>query len=109
MIRIDIKPLSVNACYNSQRTRSKAYNTFAKELGYKLPGGLIFDAEQLKLVVTFGFSSKGADLDNSLKALQDVLSGKYNFNDNRIYEIHAFKTIVPKGLEFIEINILPLY
>lgn len=109
MIRIPVKALSVNECYRGRRFKTKEYEAYEKEVGYQLPGGLMFDAEKLKVVLEFGVSNKGSDLDNLNKCLVDIIASKYGFNDNRIYEIHSFKKIVDKGNEYIEINITPLY
>ena len=48
------------------------------------------------------YSDKKSDLDNFLKPFLDVLSKKYNFNDNKIYEMKLKKKIVDKGNEYIE-------
>jgi hypothetical protein len=41
-----------------------------------------------------------------LKIFQDVLSKKYGFNDNRIFAGHQYKILVPKGEEFIVLQLL---
>jgi Holliday junction resolvase RusA-like endonuclease len=104
MIKINVKPLSVNEAFNGKRTRSKKYNAFKKEVTLKLrPMKLPEPPYQLNL--RFGFSSNGSDVDNCVKSIQDVLQKKYQFNDNQIWRIIAEKTIVPKGEEFIEYKI----
>lgn len=109
MIRLNIKPLSVNSCYNTQRTKSSGYHAFEKEVILSLPGGIKFEAPYLKLVLTFGVSNRGSDLDNLNKCLIDCLAKKYSFNDNRIMEIHSYKKITEKGSEYMEIQIIPIY
>ena len=65
----------------------------------KIPKG------NLKVSYIFGFSSQLADLDNPVKAFQDILCKKYDFDDRRIFEINVKKEIVKKGAEFIRFKI----
>lgn len=104
MNTIRIKPLSVNEAFNGRRTRSKKYNSWILEMSYLLPK-LVIPKGRLKVSVEFGFSSKGSDLDNGMKSLQDSLSKQYGFNDNQIYELNLKKEIVPKGKEYIKFKI----
>lgn len=108
MVKIQIAPISVNQCYTGRRFKTEKYKAFEKELTLKLPGGKIYDAEKLKIIYTFGISNKNMDLGNLEKCTTDILQIKYGFNDNRIYEIHSFKKIVPKNQEYIEVNIIPI-
>jgi hypothetical protein len=55
----------------------------------------------------FGVSSKNADCDNCIKALQDSLCENFGFNDRNIYRWETEKRIVPKGQEFAEFEIVP--
>ena len=107
MQRINIKPLSVNEAFKGRKFKTDKYHTFQKTMLLSLkpmavPEGNIY------LEITFGFSSKGSDIDNCLKQTIDCLSKKLGFNDNRIYKLSALKVIVPKGSEFIEFTISPL-
>lgn len=104
MIRIDIKPLSVNAAWKGQRFKTNDYKAYEKELLYtikkiKIPEG------DLQIHLIFGVSSKGGDWDNPIKPIVDVLQKKHLFDDNRIYKAIVEKVIVPKGKEFIEYKI----
>lgn len=111
MIKIQIKPVSVNECYTGRRFKTEIYKWYETELMYRLPGS--YDAIpkdcKLKVIYEFGFSSNGSDLFNHEKCLTDILQKKYGFNDNRIFEGHLYKKIVPKGQEYVTINITPLY
>ena len=65
-----------------------------------------FDKERVKFYVKAGLSNRGADLDNILKPLLDTYQNMYeDFNDNRVYLIEAYKDIVPKGQEYLEVTI----
>lgn len=102
---IKIKPLSVNKLFQGRRYRTKEYDRYQKDVFTQLKPIKIPDGE-LTLKITVGFSNKLADLDNSIKAFQDILQKFYGFNDCHIYRIEATKTIVKKGNEFIDFEIL---
>lgn len=105
MIKLRIKPLSVNDAWKGKRYRTDNYKIYAKAVGLmlkfdKIPKG------KLKLVLRFGFSSKGSDIDNPIKPLVDILQKKYLFNDNRIYKLDVEKFDVKKGEEYLEFEFL---
>lgn len=103
-MKIWIKPLSVNEAFRGRKFKTKKYIEFQQEMLLKLPK---IDIPEGKLEIHYkiGFSSKGSDLDNALKQLNDCLQKKYGFNDNLIYKIIAEKEITKKGQEFIEFKI----
>lgn len=104
--KIDIKPLSVNQCFNGMRTRSKKYDAFIKSMMFLLPKQIDYpDPLNIKLAIEFGFSSKGSDIDNCCKSFIDCLVKKYKIDDRHLYELHVFKTIVPKTKEYIKFKI----
>ena len=99
---INIKPLSVNNAWRGgRRFKTNDYLAYETELLYRLPKLEIPDGG-LFLEVNFGVSTRNCDLDNLLKPLIDILSKKYQFNDNMIYRIDARKYNVKKGSEYIE-------
>ena len=102
---IKIKPLSINQAWQGRRFKTDKYKSFEKEMLLMLPPLKIDFKAQLKIDVTFGFSSKASDIDNGLKPLLDCLQKKYGINDNKIYELNVKKEIVKKGNEFIELSI----
>ena len=108
MIRLDVKPISVNRAHRVTKQgrviKSKQYCEFEKAVWHgvlqqaglcKLPSG------KLALRVCFGISHR-FDLDNGLKCLIDALEKVYRFNDCEIYSIEACKAEVKRGEEFIE-------
>jgi len=101
-MKVNIKPLSVNAAWQGKRFKTKLYKQYEKDLFLILPAKIKIPEGKLAFYIKFGFSNSGSDNDNPLKPLQDVLQKKYNFNDNRIYRTIIEKTIVPKGQEFID-------
>lgn len=103
-MKIWIKPLSVNEAFRGRKFKTEKYIEFQQEMLLKLPKIDILEGK-LEIYYKIGFSSKGSDLDNALKQLNDCLQKKYKFNDNLIYKIIAEKEIVKKGQEFIEFKI----
>ena len=105
-MRVDVKPLSVNECWQGRRFKTKKYKEYEEELLYKLPSGIVVPDGKLAVRFIWGFSSASSDYDNPIKPFQDVLQKKYEFNDNRICDARIIKHDVKKGEEYIgfEIN-----
>ncbi len=104
MRKLNIKPLSVNQCWQGQRFKTKEYKQYEKDLLLMLPKLKICDAPY-KITIEFAFSSTLADIDNPLKPFLDVLQKKYNINDRDVYQLEVIKTVVKKCGEFINFNI----
>lgn len=107
MIRINVKPLSVNEAFKGRKFRTTKYDTFQKECMWLLPK-IDIGSGKLMLTINFGFSSAGSDIDNSLKQTIDTLSKKYGFNDNKIYRLVVSKEVVPKGKEYFEFELISI-
>ena len=103
-MKVNIKPLSVNACFKGRRFKTDKYKAYEKQLLHTLKPMDIPEGK-LKVYLTFGVSSKLADIDNPVKAFVDILQKKYNFNDRDIYEMVLKKVDVKKSKEFIEYDI----
>ena len=113
-MRIEIKPLSVNKCWQGRRFKTPEYKDYElsvclllvpkekKEKALRVPKG------KLKVDYVFGLSSKNADIDNCVKPLTDILQSFYDFNDKQIYEMNLKKVDVPKGCEYISFSIKQL-
>ena len=104
MVKIKIKPLSVNAVWQGKRYKTKAYHNYEKEMLYTLPTYKIPDGK-LEAIYEFGFSSSASDIDNPVKPLQVILQKKYGFDDKRIHKLTVTKTKVKKGQEYIKFKI----
>jgi Holliday junction resolvase RusA-like endonuclease len=104
MIKIDIKPMSVNEAWQGKRFKTKKYNQYQKDCLMLLP---LFKMPlpPYKVTLIYGFSNKLSDIDNPTKQIVDILQKKYKFNDKDIYEMVLKKEIVSKGDEFIIIDI----
>jgi Holliday junction resolvase RusA-like endonuclease len=108
MIKIEIKPLSVNQAWQGKRYKTNAYKSFEKLLLMSLPKNIEVPPERLKIVFEFGFSSPLSDIDNPVKMTLDVLAKKYNFNDRKAYRLEVDKVDVKKGEEYIKFEITEL-
>lgn len=105
---IYIKPLSTNKAWKGRRIKTDEHNSYCDAVTMLLPKSITIPDGFLKISYEFGFSSNGADLDNPVKSLTDILSKKYGFNDNRIMIATIKKVIVKKGKEYIRFNISAL-
>lgn len=105
---IDIKPLSTNALYNGRRWKTEDYRQYEAIIRLKLRNTKLVLNEkcQIFLYLEMGVSSKGADLTNTVKGFEDIISKIFKFNDNRVYQSYLKKVIVPKGAEYIKFDIL---
>jgi Holliday junction resolvase RusA-like endonuclease len=104
MIRIDLKPMSVNDAWQGRRYKTKKYTKYSKDLFFILPK---LQVPQTKLEIHFvlGITSC-ADIDNPLKLLIDIFQAKYKFDDKRIMKLVVEKKIVKSGKEYFEFEIL---
>lgn len=108
MNKINIKPLSVNACWQGRRFKTPTYKAYEEELLHMLPKGIKCPVGRLFLQITVGVSNKASDLDNIVKPFVDVLQKKYGFDDKRIYGMDLWKEDVKKGDEFISFELTAL-
>lgn len=100
-VKIDIKPLSVNAAWKGRRFKSEEYKTYEKAVLSVLPE-LNLPKIPYAITFTFAFSNMASDFDNPTKLITDLLQKKYKFNDKNIMEAHIYKKVVPKGEEYFE-------
>lgn len=104
MIRVRIKPLSVNQSYQGRRFATPELKAYKQALSYLLPP-LVIPKGKLAVAYEFGVSSKAADGDNLIKSFQDTICEQYGFNDREIYRWEVEKVIVPKGEEYAAFEI----
>jgi len=105
MIKIDIKPLSVNKAWKGKRYKTKDYEDYERAVLLMLPNKYKIPDGRLILNLRFGFSNQGSDLSNPIKLIEDILQKKYDFNDNRIFLCIVEKEVVKKGKEYIQFSI----
>ena len=104
MVKIDIKPLSINACFQGRRFKTPEYKQYEKDMFLLLPK-ITMPEPPYKVYYEFGFSSAASDLDNPIKPLQDILQKKYGFNDKHIFEMIAKRVKVKKGEEYLRFEL----
>lgn len=104
MIKINIKPLSVNQAWKGIRYKTDAYRSYEKAVLLMLPKMKVPDGP-LSIKLVFGFSNSLSDFDNGIKLVVDIMQKKYGFNDKEIFEAHVQKVKVPKGQEYFEFEI----
>lgn len=104
MIRIDIKPLSVNQAWQGRRYKTPEYKKYEKDILFLLPKYYVIP-DKIELNFIFGFSNPSSDIDNPIKLLQDIMQKKYKFNDANVFRLVVEKQKVKKGKEFIEFSI----
>ncbi len=109
MIKVDIKPLSVNSAWQGRRFKSPAYTAFTKEVMFRLNKIKITLPEPpYQIRFKFGFSSSASDWDNCIKPAQDCLATKYGFNDKLIRKGIVETELVKKGQEYFAFEITTL-
>ena len=108
MVRLDIKPMSVNKCWLGVKRPTDEFKAYRELVSNSLPEEYeVPDDGELAVVFIWGLSNRANDVDNSCKPFLDCLQTKYGFDDKRVYEIYMQKVIVPKGKEYIEFGIYP--
>ena len=105
MIRINIKPLSVNEAWKGKRYKTDKYRMYQNTLLWLLPK-MEMPQPPYEVRFRFGFSNTLSDWDNPVKPTQDILSQKYGFNDKLIRKATVETEIVPKGKEYFEFEIV---
>jgi Holliday junction resolvase RusA-like endonuclease len=92
IIEIPLKPLSINACFQGRRYKTKKCNQYDEDLQFFLPN-IKIEAEFYAIRYKFHLKNfKRSDLDNLLKVLTDNLVTKGIIKDDRfITQIYAEK------------------
>lgn len=105
MIRLNIKPLSVNKAFQGRRFKTNDYKMFENAMLLMLPKLDVNLKGNLRIELKYGFSNKLSDIDNPCKLVLDCLVKKYGFDDRQIFQLYQEKEIVKKGNEYIEFSI----
>lgn len=106
-VKINIKPLSVNQCWQGRRYKAPIYKEYTKNVKALLPE-IKIPKPPYEIYYKFGFSSLASDWDNCIKPTQDLLADHYNFNDKLIKRAVVDVVKVDKGSEFFEFKISEL-
>lgn len=110
---LNYKPLSANKMYTMRRKPSWDYTKYKKAWEPILsmhgqPSDIdddLWKKLEFKIELNVGVSNKAQDLDNTIKPIQDILQNNIGFNDKQIYEIEAYKHLVPKGQEYMKVRL----
>lgn len=104
---INVKPLTVNQCWQGKRFKTPEYKAFEFQCAVALPK-IVVPPGKLKIMFEFGVSNVMSDYDNLIKPFQDILQKKYWFNDANIWQAEIIKVKVAKGQEYIKFNFISL-
>ena len=110
--RFQVNPIGVNQMNDHFKSKGKptpsaAYRDYQNEIRDELMGtSWPFGQEFVTITATYGVSNRNKDLDNLSKPLLDTLQRIYeDFNDNKVYELHAFKEKTEKGEEYLDLTV----
>ena len=101
MIELKIKPLSINEAFQGRRFKTDKYLKYERDVLFLLPK-ICPKFDRYSIILVFGVSNIGNDIDNGLKPFIDILQKKYGFNDKYVFELIVKKEIVKKGSEYIK-------
>lgn len=104
MIKIDIKPLSVNEAFKGQRFKTDKYRKYQYDLLFLLPK-MELPKPPYQISFEWGMSSILSDVDNPTKPTMDILCKKYGFDDRDVHRMVLTKRKVNKGQEYFKFKI----
>ncbi len=107
MIKVVIKPLSINKAWQGKRFKTPAYSKYTNDLLFILPPFKLPEPPY-HILFEFGFSSTLSDWDNCIKTTQDAIAERYGFNDKLIRKGTVTTQIVKKGQEYFKFDIQTL-
>lgn len=110
ILKIDAKPLSVNAAWKGRRFKSGDYKEFEIEVGYLLPRPKKALPKGTHIEVHFRFyltNAASTDYDNLIKPIQDILVKNGFIEDDR-YVYYASQRKIASDKNYIEVEIRPL-
>lgn len=107
MLKIPIKPLSVNEAWKGRRFKTDAYKSYSAGILLILPKRIDIPDGPLEIEYRFHVSNPASDWDNPIKPVQDIICFRYGINDKRIMRAVVEKVICPKGQECTEFELRP--
>ena len=104
-IKIDLKPISVNASFQGRRFKTKECKAYESSLWYLLPNHKMIKGE-VKIRFTFFLTTyKRTDISNLVKITEDILVKKgYIEDDRKVKEMVLRKEPSKKDYFLIEIS-----
>jgi len=104
-LKLDIKPLSINAAFQGRRFKTKVCKVYEQELWYKLPKKVMIYGEVEIWFDFFLVNYAMTDISNLIKVTEDILVKKGYFQDDRkIIRMHISKTKSKKNMMAITIK-----
>ena len=107
MHTIKIKALSINEAWQGRRYKSQKYTQFSNKMNLHLALQKKKEIPEGPIGIHYMFhvANMNTDVDNLIKAFQDVLFKWLGIDDRRIVKLTAEKLKCPKGSEKIEWDI----
>ena len=98
-LKIDIKPLSVNAAFQGRRFKTKDCKAYEKLLWFKLPRKPMLTGEVEVWFDFFLVNYAMTDISNLVKITEDILvKKKYIQDDRKVVKMHLSKTKSDKDM-----------
>lgn len=104
---VKIKALSINDAWQGRRYKTPRYTKYAEEVGLLLltKHKPTIESAHISIHYKFYISNMRGDVDNFIKAFQDILFKWLGIDDSRIHRLTAEKIKCKKGEEKIEWDI----
>lgn len=103
-VGVEIKPLSINACFQGRKFKTIEYKDYEHEMLLILPYQEMIEGEVSVEVDFYVRKPKILDVDNLIKPLFDILTKKGYWRDDRyVFELRARK--IKSKVEKIKIRI----
>ena len=108
IIKLPIRPLSVNAAWCGRRFKSKAYRAFEKEISVLLLPYKEKITGYCAVLYRFHLKNwKKTDGDNCVKTVQDFIVKRGIIEDDRFIMRYVIEK-VPSDRDFVEVEIEPI-
>lgn len=107
-IELQIPPLSVNQAWKGRRYKTEYYKKYEHDLLFLLPRKKMAKDSTYEVEIVFRFTNANSDCTNPIKLIEDILSKKYGFNDNRVMKFTAIKQVVPHKYVGMSIKIIEI-
>lgn len=107
MVQVNVKPLSVNQCWQGRRYKTSDYETYEWQVIRELPPITLPDPPY-ELKIIFGLSNMAQDVDNGIKPFLDILQKKYRFDDKHVHRLIIDKVKTTKGGEFTKFQMISM-
>lgn len=95
MVKILIRPLSINRAWQGRKFKTKEYDQYISDMFYLLPKELKIDPENLHFIFHLKQTTfLKADVDNFIKPLLDIMVKKGILEDDRFVKKITIEKVV---------------